>query len=331
MGLLDKWVQKATSSLKDYVGSQSTGMVPGSTTTDPSLVAANRNYLVVIKQDQDVPTVPGMGGQPMVVVGQIAQEFQIDQAVKWATPWGAGLIGDGMVADIMAATSGNRLVAQVTTLQVWQGAGNDIDFTVSFELRAHSDTSRDVMIPLQYLLAMSMPSLNDAGFLLSPGPIIDSKALEELGQAIPKAISVAASDVGTIGGELLTAGKNAIMGKTSDGANSALAVLTGKSQGVQQLAKDIGTIAKKDTLETKMKNKISINIGQWFSLNNIVITNVQHTIKPQMPGKDGGLMAADVTIGFRPMFALTTADISNILRLPNQTSLAAAVPSAQGT
>lgn len=331
MGILDNWVQKATSSLKDYVGSQSTGMVANSTTTDPSLVAANRNFLVIIKQDQDVPTVPGLGGQPMVVVGQIAQEFQIDQAVKWGTPWGAGLIGDGPIADILSATSGNRLVAQVTTLQVWQGAGNDIDFTISFELRAWSDSARDVMTPLQYLLAMALPSINDSGFLLSPGPIIDSKALEELGQQIPKAIATAASDVGAIGKELFSAGKEAVLGKTSDGANSALSILTGKSAAGQQLAKDIGTVAKKNTLESKMKNKISISIGQWFSLDNIVITNVQHTVQGQMPSPDGGIMAANVTVSFRPMFALTTADISNILRLPKQAGLSTSVPSAQGT
>lgn len=318
MGLLDSWVKKSKNALKDKLGlkskSVSSGNSSGTGTTDPTITGARRDYLVTIKQNQDIPK-----GEGMVVVGQIAQDFQIEQAVKWATPWGAGLIGEGNIADLMAVTTGNRLVAQTLTLQVWQGAGNDIDFTVSFELRAWSSTERDVMIPLRYLLSMSMPSMNDAGFLLSPGPLLDSEALKELGQAIPKAISVA-TEVGTeyfkeLGQAAVNTATSKTTGKTQDGSQKAIG-LGDEGPAAKKAKSTIGVLAKKETIERLMKNKISISIGSWFELSNIVITNVQHTLKPQMPGPDGGLMAADVTINFRPMFALTTADIKSILKEP---------------
>ncbi len=316
MSILSQWTNRQSSFIKNSSGSASTGLTPNSTTTDPTLVNANRNYLVVIKQNQDKQTVPGLNGSPMIVVGQIAQDFQIDQAVKWATPWGAGV--DGTVGDIMAAASGNRLIAQVMSLQVWQGAGNDIDFTVSFELRAWSSTSRDVMIPLQYLSAMSLPSIDSSGFLISPGPILNDKGLEALGQAIPKAIGAVGKAAGSAA---LAAGKelwNGITGSkstTSDGASKAFATIRGDSEEAKDLKSAIGGITRKAFIEQHMQNKISITLGQWFQLDNVVITNVQHTLKPQLPGPDGGLMAADVTVSFRPMFALTTEDVPSILRV----------------
>lgn len=321
MSILKQWTQKQSAAIKDISGKVREGILPGSSTTDPTLTNANRNYLVMIKQNMDIATVPGVGKTPMIVVGQVSQDFQIDQEVKWATPWGAGLAGDGLVGDILAVATGNRLVAQVATLQVWQGAGNDITFTLNFELRAWSDTSRDVMIPLQYLLAMSMPSLDSDGSLRSPGPILDSEALTYVGQAIPKVVKGIGSASLELGGNIIKSGVSAVKnafsgatGSTTDGAAEAINVQQ-LSDSANKLKSEVGAVAKKAELNRLMKNKISISIGQWFELDNVVITNVNHTLKPQMPGPKGGLMAADVTVSFRPMFALTTDDIPTILKV----------------
>lgn len=313
MGILSQWAQQAKSTLKDYAGSQATGFKKG-VTTDPTLTQGSRRFIVTIKQDQDTPVFKGLGRDPMVVVGQIAEDFTIDQDVRWDTPWGAGLIGDAGIANLLALT-GTRLVSQVMTLQVWQGAGNDIDFTVSFELRAWSSTLNDVMIPLQYLLAMSMPSRSDNGFLRSPGPILDTESFAKMGQGIPKAVSRVSSAAGEAFKEIAGAASSAVTGSMSDGATSALSVVSGNSPAMKNLSKTIGEeLPSADSVSKNMKNKISISIGDWFTLENIVVVKVSHTLKPQMIAGDGGLMSANVTVVFRPMFALTANDIPRILR-----------------
>lgn len=302
MGILSQWpaltLENATSALKSAGAIGAKGANSGTSTTDPSLTNASRSYLVTITQNQDVPK-----GDPVVVVGQISQDFTMSHSAQWATPWGAGLMSDGTLGNIAAVTSGTRLVAQVATLQVWQGSGNDMRFSISFELRAWSSAERDVMAPLRALMKMAMPSMDSSGFLISPGPILPPEAIKELTPVVTKAVAGAAT----------AAFKGAVdtfSAAMSDGGSKALAV---SQQAVSDVKKNIGAIAKRAAVDSKMQNKINIRIGHWFSLSNIVVNQVTHVMKSQQPGPNGGLMAADVTIEFSPMFALTAEDLPFIL------------------
>jgi len=299
MGILDQWSAASRSAIAGVKASLPSNN-SGSSTTDPMLMTSNRKYLIQITQAQDIATV-GTQGQPLIVVGQVPEELQMDQSVNWKAPWGAGLAGDGTTSDLLAVTMGTRLLAQVQTLQVWQGSGNDIDFTVTLEFRAWSDVDRDVMIPMQNLLAMSVPSVDPStGWLRSPGPILDAAAVKAIGQGAVSVVS-----------DLVDAGTNAATKALTDGQGYSKAVVStfqavGSKAG-QKLR------AAKGELEQLLKNKIEVRIGDWFRMSNVVVTNVQNTMKPQQPGPNGGIMAGTSTVTFRPMFAITTDDIQSIL------------------
>jgi hypothetical protein len=132
-------------------------------TTDYSL--RNRLYAVIIRQNQDDPA----GGQPRFVVGSVPDAFQLDHRVEWKTPMSGGLIKSEGLADVIAATTGNRLIAQVGTMSVWQGSGSETEFSLTFELRAWGDPLRDIIIPVKTLMSMALPSLDTNGFMKSPG------------------------------------------------------------------------------------------------------------------------------------------------------------------
>ncbi len=306
MGILDKWVNSATTSLQDKFKTKNSDYTAGSTTTDPQLLNSSRDYLVIIKQDQDSD--PSMSKKPIIVVGQVPEEVQINQTVKWSTPWGAGLAGDNTVSDLLAVT-GNRLVAQSLTLKVWQGSGDDFEMTLGFELRAWSDPDRDVMIPLQQLMSMTLPSIDSNGFMQSPGPILTEQGLNAIGQGITQVVGK------SIGIAKNTAGK--LLDSTKDGAAAVMGVAV---SGAKELTQTASVVARKSFIESYLKNKISINIGSWFEMSNVVITNVQHTLKGQQPGPNGAIMAANVQVTFAPMFALTAEDIPNLLKLSTQSS-----------
>ena len=300
MGILDQWSKSAQQALSGVKSTISTAN-SGSTSTDPMLVTSNRKYLVQITQNQDIATV-GTQGQDLIVIGQVPEELQMDQSVNWKAPWGAGLAGDGMVSDLLAVTMGTRLLAQVQTLQVWQGSGNDVDFTITLEFRAWSDVDRDVMIPLQNLSAMAVPSVDpNTGWLRSPGPILDADAVRQIGQGAVSVVSSLIDSAESAAKKALTDGQ----GYFKAGVSTAEAVGTAAGQKLK---------AAKTELERLLKNKIEVRIGDWFRMSNVVITNVQHTMKPQQPGPNGGLMAATATVTFRPMFTLTTDDIQSILQ-----------------
>lgn len=298
-GDVKDWVM---SQAKDYARDASMGknpLVVNSESTDPNL--KNRNYTVIIKQDQDYTKGSGSGGAPRIIVGAVPQALQLSQGVGWATPFGAGLAGSGMVADILAAT-GNRLVGQVMTMQVWQGGSGDFQFSVEFELRAWSDPVRDVLEPLRTLLKMSLPNISDSGFLQSPGPILTSDSIEAIsGQVTGAAANIVSAAVDAVKSQF----------STSDGGG---AWLGSKIKSITQAVEKSG-IARKDLIEKHMKNKISIQIGRWFYLDNVVVSEVNHNIKTQTPERRTGIVqSASVQVVFKPVFALTSEDVDSMLR-----------------
>lgn len=314
--------------------SRSAGAVSG----DPDL--QHPNYLITITQQQDAT-----GGKPRVVVGTTPDTMEFNQQVGWKAPWGGGVAGEGAIADVMAVM-GNRLVAQVMTLKVWQGSTNDFNFTVQFQFRAWSDPETDVMEPIRDLLRMSMPSLSSEGFLMSPGPILTTDSLVEgskdAATAVMGAISGIIDDVKSItGGSIGSAVSGAVgsIGSSVSGAVGSLGSSVGgavsntatqvpgamqdssslMSQGMaikDSVLKRLGEtgLTKKSFLESKMKNIISISIGTWFSMNNVLIEDVRYTLNTQTPYVNGLPTSADVTINFIPMFAVTQEDIKDIMK-----------------
>ena len=292
MGALDKWISKGADAAKSAVKSKLKGFVKGGEakgSTDPNL--NNRNYMVLITQDN--------GNSAVTVTGTVPQSFQIQQSVDWKAPWGAGI--GGTVGDLLAVSTGNRLVAQVMTMQVWQGSGNDFEFTVQFELRAWSDPVRDVLEPLRALLKMSLPSLGDGGFLKSPGPVLTPEGIKIVSGQFTKLATVLVKDAASA----LTTDD-----KTQDGEGSLLAVTTTAEKRVKESG-----LTSKSAIEKHLINKINIQIGRWFRLNNVIITQVQHDIKGQTPDRATGVIqSASVTVSFKPMFSLTAEDVNEMLR-----------------
>lgn len=276
----------------------SSGSTGGS--TDPAL--SNRKYTVRIFQNNTV------------IVGAVPETIEINQAATWSAPWAGGIAGGK--GDIMAVGLGTRLVAQVLTLQVWQGGGNnDFDFSIQFELRAYSDANRDVMIPLKALLGMTMPSVSSNGFLQAPGPQLSKEALRAIGSGVAAVTSEVVSTTADAIQSAWKTGTDVAAGRSKMTDASVAAI----SESGQALVDRVGAATAKAGLtrqgiEASMENKISIEIGDWFRLSNVVITDVRHTIKSQRPGPEAGtIMGADVMVSFRPMFTITREDIDMIL------------------
>jgi hypothetical protein len=146
-------------------------------TTDYSL--RNRLYSVILRQNQggyDDDNDP-----PRLVVGSLPESFQIDQRVDWNVAWSGGLVNE--TAQKLMSVMGTRQIAQIGTMQVWQGQG-EIEFTVQFEFRAWSNPEKDVMQPIKTLLAMTLPLNLDNGFMRSPGGYLSPAAGGEIAKDV---------------------------------------------------------------------------------------------------------------------------------------------------
>jgi hypothetical protein len=276
--------------VNSYLGSSVTRSAASTESTDPYLT--NPKYLVLITQTlKQVPT---------VIKGHVPKEISFSQRAKWTSPWGAGLLSSGNAGDLLALTTGNRLVAQSLSLKVWQGVSDDTSFSVEFELVAHSSTANDVMVPLQNLMKMVVPSIDANGFLKSPGAFMTAEGFKEIGQKFTEVVASATKTTVETGSKII---------------NGSTGIVAGVQQGsaeVLKTAADSG-LTRKSAIEKYMDNVIKVDIGDWFSMNNVVITDVQYTLHAQQPGPDGGLMGATVQVTFEPMFTVTAEDIPNLI------------------
>lgn len=283
--------------------------------TDPML--KNRNYMVTITQDRSMAG----GAGPVFVYGMVPESFQFSLRSEWSAPFGSGLasIAGSTIGNLMAMT-GNRLVAQVMTMQVWQGSSDSLEFVLQFELRAWSDAEADVANPLQTLMEMSLPSVEDSGFLRSPGPIIDPIGVEN----IAKSYAIGISDATTNAVKSLVDAFTPSKKDASGGASSAMKNGTTESMNFYDRSKAAGRgflksisdqgLARKKRIEENMTNKIQVSIGRWFHLDNVVITDVQADIKAQTPETVSGIPTnVSVTVSFRPVFALTAEEVTKIM------------------
>ena len=265
-------------------------------TTDYTL--RNRNYAVIIRQDQDGTLqsdigveanekVPGGTATPKFVVGSVPESFTFSYGSAWVPAMSGGLIPSESFNKLLALT-GNSSTNQVQSLKLWQGAAGDVAFTLTFELTAYSDPIADVLNPLITLSTMAMPGSNMKGLIFAPGPYLDPLKAKQLLDDLAE--SVASSDK-----------------------------------------------KPKWVLEENMKNKISISVGRWAYFRNVVITNISYELHASTPFRGtsssflipaietdaGTLMGATVTIQFEPGFAMEQDDLVDMLRVQTgQTKIA---------
>ena len=104
-----------------------------------------------------------------------------------------------------------------------------------------------------------------------------------------------------------------IAGYTTDGKKDVSGILQQGTNDAAAAVKASGLGSKK-AIEDILRNKIQVDIGNWFTMKNVVVTDVQHTLKAQQPGANGGIMSATVSFTFCPMFAVTTDDVKTMLK-----------------
>lgn len=120
---------------------------------------ANPNYVVRIQQ---------AGGN--AVKAFVPETFQLGVVSSFGQPFGQGLNASAAgKASIMM--TGNALTSQSMTAQIWEGT-QPIEITLELEFVAESDPLIEVLLPIQRLLEMTMPSRGLGGYLLEPpGPV----------------------------------------------------------------------------------------------------------------------------------------------------------------
>ena len=229
----------------------------------------------------------------------------------------AGQLGPaGDAAKALIHGSGTRMFTQALTAKVWSGA-SETTISLPLILQAEDDVEKDVLTPLMQLMFLSMPrEANEGGFLSGPGPVFDWSETTQ-----PKPNNPAAYVNSDQSGGLfdLIGSSVANVGSTMADATKDLANLNAsKAAGTIKSGVDSTLTGISSALKKMVKYPISLQIGNGFRLDNVVIESVTQTHKLQPVGgaynKSTGVNSrVQIEVMFKTFYTLTQRDIAKML------------------
>lgn len=276
-------------------------------------VASNPNYAVVIHQSL-------VGGSVVDIIGSLPETVRMGLSSEWEAPLANGILGmlPGSINGLLRMY-GVKPATQSMTLEVWQGSKFD-DMSVDMVFTTYSDPVKDIREPLLALLKMCTPSVDTNGAIVSPGPSLDPQAAGQLVVSALSSVSsiadTAAPLVGQVAGALAATAASTFntkdYSKTLDSASQA--VSKGASNNWQA---NVPKAEGANGIKSKIRNSISMRIGNFLYFDQVVITNVAPDCDLMfLDGKTSYPNVVHATVSFRPLFMTVASDWDNILINP---------------
>ena len=252
---------------------------------------------------------------PLSIKGWLPEEVRMDATSTWEAPFSGGIMGmlpGAVVAGLQAF--GVKPASQMLTVQVWQATESQ-DMTFQLAFYTENDPKKDVRDKVLSLMSLVIPSVDENGFLLSPGPSLDPEKGRELVDALGKVVE--GQLTGTFKAfkgfaarmldfaESQASGTNAAKSTTLDSNK----VTTQKSYAVNAKS----AIANREALAQAVQNRISIRFGKFLMLRDAVVISANPTWSTSNLDAVTGLPNhATVDIVVRPLFALTAQDLQEM-------------------
>lgn len=276
---------------------------------------------------------------PITVSAPMPDSFAFDAGATYDQPLPQGFTSNKLV-NTAFALGGVRLATQAMSAQLWSG-NTETNLTIELQFHTESDPIADVRTPIVNLLKLTMPTTSaTTGLLNSPGPSFDFSNNAVSG--VKQSGSILASDftavVGGTGSALsniynqIAGGKSSIASMidtnktTNDGGGNAVPTQLNQNNS-------LGTAA---FWNSKLKNKISIQIGNYMFFDSVVITRVALTAVSNFDAQTGLPHMARVVVEFKPLFMLTQNDLDSLFINPGgnsstpSTNYSFSMPSGQG-
>lgn len=264
----------------------------------------NSDYQVVIQSSSRDD------GRSIIVQAPMPESFVFDSSSNFEAPFAQGLFSANILK-LGAAAMGYRSAVQAMTVQLWQGT-NDTELGLELEFQTETNPMLDVRKPILDLLKLTVPIVDPAtGLMQSPGPHLDPNAQE--------ALQTGADAVASLKDTALSAGRAFV---ESVGAKIGVLNNTSKSSndGNNNNNKQPPNLGSAAYWKSRIKNPVSIRIGNYMYFDLVVITNVHQTYVSNIDKLTGFPHHVKVAVRFKPLFMITQQDLDNIFITPKQGS-----------
>ena len=293
---------------------------------------ANTNYTVLIQQSATA--------NPITVEAPMPDSFAFDVGASYETPLPQGFSSNKLI-NLGASLLGTRLAVQAMSAQLWAG-NTDTELSVEVQFHTETDPVADVRTPIVNLLKLTMPSISPStGFLVSPGPSFDASFIPNvIGSGAIGAVGSSLGAVfggltGAIGNTLKSAVNQITGGSSTPGSftNTSTQTNDGANNTVPAPLTQNPSLGSAAYWNTKIKNKISIRVGNYLYFDSVVITRVGITAASNFDAQTGLPHHARVAIAFKPLFMLVQSDLDTLFINPGSnttsptSSLSSSIPS----
>lgn len=207
---------------------------------------------------------------------------------------------------------GFKVSSNIFSMLLWSGSGQ-VELTLEMRFVALRDTYTDIIEPIRRLSALVLPRMDSftqggggalqLGMVTPPGPTLEYTG-SSAEDALVNTIGVISNAAQDIGGGVLSQGTQVLNGSTTPerGIASAMRTTTETVGGMfNQLFKDI-----------KVKNNISVMLGEFCYLRSVVIKDVSPAYNIKCD-EDGNWIDATVSIQISTFITPTANEIPNMV------------------
>lgn len=229
--------------------------------------------------------------------GYLPENFGIAVGSSYGAPFadmtGYSMLPGGKLMEAMPSLTGSTSIIQEQTVLIWQGSGG-VEFSLALQLIAQESVLNEITQPFLDLAELCVPyQASDELIMRTPGPQWNAAtAISDTINSLETAAANAVSD----GLSYLTSGTNQPVGAT------------------QTPTTTLGNSIKQD-FQKGFKHQISVIIGDYIYLPNVVVKNVDFQYEALMiapsvkGGNDGGPGRGTLTVSFQTMFNVTIQDL----------------------
>lgn len=254
-------------------------------------------------------------GMQSTVQGYMPDTISMGLSADYVSPLesiGEMASGAGGPVSAIAKMFGYRVSANIFSMVLWSGSSH-MDLTLELRFVALTDTYKDVIEPIRKLTSLITPTIEpfsassgpiQLGMMKSPGP---SLTFEGDTSVMNQSVTIL-QDVGNSAG--------ALAGGSADTAKS---VLSGEQTAVQGIVnaggmsvEAIGGMVNTILRDIKVKNNISVKLGEFALLKSVVVKDVTpaYNVKSDL---DGNWTDATVSVQIGTFVSPTNLDIPHMV------------------
>lgn len=238
--------------MPSYIGGNG-GAVSSSGATPPQNRAA---YRIIINQ-------AAASGRPALrVTGELPADFQFNLSSSWSAPFAEGVIKSDRL-NMLAQLAGMKFSNQAFSSNFWTGS-EDVSFTFPLIFLAENGP-QDIMTPVISLIKMALPTVDPTTKMFqAPGPVL--KLASKIKNSLPNQAQ-SLNNPAMSSTQLNSGSSSAPSNQTAADVGSSFSVsgILGSVQSAMQF-----------------EGKISVQIGQFMLIPDVIITDISKDVKVLM-------------------------------------------------